>query len=90
MPVYRGWDGTRYSGANFAAQDYLGLAQHPEVVEAAPQGVGDIWRYGAGSEVNGGTTPPAEARTTLKRVFAKTGVSRQSELAALLSSLVLQ
>lgn len=28
------------------------------------------------------------ARTTLKRVFAKTGVSRQSELAVLLSRLV--
>jgi DNA-binding CsgD family transcriptional regulator len=30
------------------------------------------------------------ARTTLKRVFAKTGVSRQSELAALLTRLVLR
>jgi DNA-binding CsgD family transcriptional regulator len=30
------------------------------------------------------------ARTTLKRVFGKTGVSRQSELAALLARLVLR
>lgn len=32
----------------------------------------------------------ATARTTLKRVFAKTGVSRQNELAALLSKMVLR
>lgn len=59
--TYRGWDGRRHRGINFAAQDYLGLARHPEVVDAARQAMAEHGLHGAGSEVNGGTTPPAEA-----------------------------
>lgn len=58
--AYRGWDGTRYRGINFAAQDYLGLAQDPRVIDAARRAMDRHGLHGAGSEVNGGTTPPVE------------------------------
>lgn len=57
---YRGWDGRRYAGFNFAAQDYLGLAQDTRVIEAARTAIGEYGLHGAGSEVNGGTTLPVE------------------------------
>lgn len=58
--IYRGWNGKRYQGLNFAAQDYLGLAQDPRVVDAARRAIDDYGLHGAGSEVNGGTTLPAD------------------------------
>jgi len=58
--IYRGWNGQRYHGLNFAAQDYLGLAQDPRVIDAARGAIDAFGLHGAGSEVNGGTTPPAD------------------------------
>ncbi|WP_308240349.1 aminotransferase class I/II-fold pyridoxal phosphate-dependent enzyme [Mesorhizobium sp. J428] len=58
--AYRGWDGTRHSGINFAAQDYLGLSHHPRVIQAAHDAIEQYGLHGAGSEVNGGTTWPVE------------------------------
>jgi 7-keto-8-aminopelargonate synthetase-like enzyme len=58
--IYRGWNGQRYHGLNFAAQDYLGLAHDPRVIDAAHSAIDAFGLHGAGSEVNGGTTPPAD------------------------------
>jgi 7-keto-8-aminopelargonate synthetase-like enzyme len=58
--IYRGWNGQRYHGLNFAAQDYLGLAQDPRVIDAARRAIDIFGLHGAGSEVNGGTTLPAD------------------------------
>lgn len=58
--TYRGWNGQRYHGLNFAAQDYLGLAHDARVIEAARRAIDAFGLHGAGSEVNGGTTPPAD------------------------------
>lgn len=58
--MYRGWDGNRHGGANFAAQDYLGLAHDERVTGAVRDAIGRFGIHGAGSEVNGGTTRPAE------------------------------
>lgn len=48
--------GRRSTGTNFASQDYLSLARHPAVVEAAVRAVHDFGVHSAGSGMLSGNT----------------------------------
>jgi glycine C-acetyltransferase len=49
-----GWGGQHYRGINLASQDYLGLARHPAVVEAAVEACRTYGTHSSGSEPMGG------------------------------------
>ena len=46
--------GNKYKGINVASQDYLGLARHPEIIEAAVKATREGGTHSAGSEPMGG------------------------------------
>lgn len=60
--------GARYTGLNFASQDYLSLSTHPAVVEAAHRAIAEHGLHSAGSAMLGGNTQPSLA---LERALAE-------------------
>jgi glycine C-acetyltransferase len=57
--VLRNESGEASAGINFASQDYLGLASHPAIVEAAHRAIRDYGPHSAGSGMFAGNTMPS-------------------------------
>ncbi|HEV2146355.1 MAG TPA: aminotransferase class I/II-fold pyridoxal phosphate-dependent enzyme [Longimicrobiaceae bacterium] len=57
--VVRNESGEATAGINFASQDYLGLASHPAIAEAAHRAIRDYGPHSAGSGMFAGNTTPS-------------------------------
>jgi 7-keto-8-aminopelargonate synthetase-like enzyme len=69
--------GRAFSGVNFASQDYLSLASHPHVKEAAVRAIGEYGVHSAGSAALLGNTKHS---LELERVISQFMHSRQTVL----------
>lgn len=68
--------GRPFHGVNFSSQDYLGLAAHPEIIEAVQRTARDVGVHSAGSPtLAGGSAPSRELAQRLSEFLGMASVS---------------